>query len=101
MCCLPIDQTLPPAGDSISAQGSELCSGAQTLASRLRWIGDQLEKGMAVGDRKSDTCRRNFLYNSDTSNRWCLQDPGQGRRGWMDSCKNICTEETYASTDRF
>ncbi|KAJ8380153.1 hypothetical protein SKAU_G00009310 [Synaphobranchus kaupii] len=101
MCCLPIDQTLPPAGDCISAQGSEPCSGAQTLASRLRWIGDQLEKGKATGDRgsKGDTCRRNFLCNSETSNRWCLQDPGQGGR--MDSSKNICTEETYTSTEPF
>uniref|UniRef100_A0A0E9QAY9 Uncharacterized protein n=1 Tax=Anguilla anguilla TaxID=7936 RepID=A0A0E9QAY9_ANGAN len=36
---------------------------------------------------EGDTCRRTFLCNSETSNRWCLQDPGQGGR--MDSSKNI------------
>ncbi|CAJ1069502.1 hypothetical protein GBF38_004282 [Xyrichtys novacula] len=55
MCWLPIDQPLLLPGDTTcSARGPSPCSVAQLLASRLRRIGDQLEKGWAAaGDTES------------------------------------------------
>lgn len=51
MCWLPIDQPLLLPGDSTcSVRRPSPCSVAQLLASRLRRIGDQLEKGWAAGE---------------------------------------------------
>lgn len=53
MCWLPIDQPLLRPGDSscsTSRRRSSACSVAQLLASRLRRIGDQLEKSWTSGD---------------------------------------------------
>ncbi|CAB1442445.1 unnamed protein product [Pleuronectes platessa] len=58
MCWLPIDQPLLLPGDcTCSGRAPTPCSLAQLLASRLRRIGDQLEKGRAAGgcgDRAGD-----------------------------------------------
>lgn len=58
MCWLPIDQPLLLPGDSTcSARRPSPCSVAQLLASRLRRIGDQLEKSWTVGEMDSGfTC---------------------------------------------
>ncbi|KAK6306038.1 hypothetical protein J4Q44_G00229630 [Coregonus suidteri] len=71
MCWLPIDQPLPLPDDSmICAQGPSPCSGTQSLASRLRRIGDEMDKNWTkatpIGARH---------YKGKASNRWCLQDP--------------------------
>ncbi|KAK2901765.1 hypothetical protein Q8A73_011511 [Channa argus] len=51
MCWLPIDQPLLLPGDSsCSVRRRSPCSDAQRLASRLRRIGDQLEKGWTAGE---------------------------------------------------
>lgn len=51
MCWLPVDQPLLLPGDSTcSARSPSPCSVAQLLASRLRRIGDQLEKGWTAGE---------------------------------------------------
>lgn len=55
MCCLPVDQPLLRPGDSSCARAPALsCSVAQLLASRLRRIGDRLEKGWTSAARKSE-----------------------------------------------
>ncbi|KAK5615121.1 hypothetical protein CRENBAI_005294, partial [Crenichthys baileyi] len=57
MCWLPIDQPLLRPGDSscsASRRRSSACSVAQLLASRLRRIGDQLEKRWTAGETPGD-----------------------------------------------
>ncbi|KAK6313502.1 hypothetical protein J4Q44_G00168490 [Coregonus suidteri] len=45
MCWLPIDEALPlPRDLMVCAQGPSPCSGTQSLASRLRRIGDEMDK---------------------------------------------------------
>ncbi|CAK6959781.1 hypothetical protein INR49_000880 [Scomber scombrus] len=52
MCWLPIEQPLLLPGDSsCSARRPSPCSVAQVLASRLRRIGDQLERNWPAGER--------------------------------------------------
>ncbi|KAL7392531.1 hypothetical protein ABVT39_026039 [Epinephelus coioides] len=52
MCWLPIDQPLLLPGDSTcGVRRPSPCSVAQLLASRLRRIGDQLEKSWTAGER--------------------------------------------------
>ncbi|KAK9522209.1 hypothetical protein VZT92_018688 [Zoarces viviparus] len=54
MCWLPIDQPLLLPGDSTcSGHRPSPCSVAQLLASRLRRIGDQLEKSWTAGETES------------------------------------------------
>ncbi|KAG8011898.1 hypothetical protein GBF38_004282 [Nibea albiflora] len=54
MCWLPIDQPLLLPGDSTySSRRPSPCSVAQLLASRLRRIGDQLEKSWTAGETDS------------------------------------------------
>lgn len=54
MCWLPIDQPLLRPGDSSCSarRRPSACSVAQLLASRLRSIGDQLEKSWTVRETK-------------------------------------------------
>ncbi|KAF3839416.1 hypothetical protein F7725_018133 [Dissostichus mawsoni] len=54
MCWLPIDQLLLQPGDTTcNARLPSPCSVAQLLASRLRRIGDQLEKSWTDGETES------------------------------------------------
>ncbi|KAK5909537.1 hypothetical protein CesoFtcFv8_003459 [Champsocephalus esox] len=61
MCWLPIDQHLLQPGDTTcNARLPSPCSVAQLLASRLRRIGDQLEKSWTDGETESgiSCCRK-------------------------------------------
>ncbi|KAJ7993686.1 hypothetical protein DPEC_G00257250 [Dallia pectoralis] len=50
MCWFPIDETLPLPGDpTICARGPSLCAGVQSLAARLRRIGDEMDKNWTKG----------------------------------------------------
>ncbi|KAK5870791.1 hypothetical protein PBY51_003707 [Eleginops maclovinus] len=54
MCWLPTDQLLLQPGDTTcNARRPSPCSVAQLLASRLRRIGDQLEKSWTAGEKES------------------------------------------------
>lgn len=61
--CHPVNVTQPAVCECSSAPGTEPCSGTQLLGTRLRRIGDQLEKSRENRDSAS---YKTALKNSES-----------------------------------